>query len=82
MLAEIYPSLIDPYPGNEVLDARQVKAVVEALRELDRRESWSRISRRRTTCLPMCAMKRERSWECMIRRASGRSPPAVPCDCH
>ena len=37
VLAEIYPSLIDPYPGNEVLDARQVKAVVEALRELDRR---------------------------------------------
>ena len=37
VLAEIYPSLIDPYPGNEVLDARQVKAVVVALRELDRR---------------------------------------------
>ena len=36
VLAEIYPSLIDPCPGNEVLDARQVKAVAEALRELDR----------------------------------------------
>ena len=35
VLAEIYPSLIDPCPGNEVLDARQVKAVAEALRELD-----------------------------------------------
>lgn len=38
VLAEIYPSLIDPCPGNEVLDARQVKAVAEVLRELDRRE--------------------------------------------
>ena len=37
VLAEIYPSLIDPCPGDEVLDARQVKAVAEALRELDRR---------------------------------------------
>ena len=36
VLAEIYPSLIDPCPGNEVLDARQVKAVAEAIRELDR----------------------------------------------
>ena len=35
VLAEIYPSLIDPCPGNEVLDARQVKAVAEALRALD-----------------------------------------------
>ena len=37
VLAEIYPSLIDPCPGDEVLDARQVKAVAEALRRLDRR---------------------------------------------
>ena len=36
VLAEIYPSLIDPCPGDEVLDARQVKAVAETLRELDR----------------------------------------------
>ncbi len=36
VLAEIYPSLIEPCPGNEVLDARQVKAVAVALRELDR----------------------------------------------
>ena len=36
VLAEIYPSLIKPCPGNEVLDARQVKAVAEALQELDR----------------------------------------------
>ena len=36
VLAEIYPSLIDPCPGDEVLDARQVRAVAEALRELDR----------------------------------------------
>ena len=35
VLAEIYPSLIDPYPGHEVLDARQVRAVVETLRGLD-----------------------------------------------
>ena len=31
VLAEIYPSLIEPCPGAEVLDARQVKAVAEAL---------------------------------------------------
>ena len=42
VLAEIYPSLIDPYPGNEVLDARQVKAVAVALRELDRRGELER----------------------------------------
>ena len=35
MLAEIYPSLVEPCPGDEVLDARQVKAVAEALQELD-----------------------------------------------
>ena len=35
VLAEIYPSLIEPCPGDEVLDARQVKAVVEVLQELD-----------------------------------------------
>ena len=38
MLAEIYPSLIDPCPGNAVLDARQVAAVALTLRELDRSE--------------------------------------------
>ena len=38
MLAEIYPSLIESCPGNEVLDARQVQAVAEALQELDRLE--------------------------------------------
>ena len=37
VLAEIYPSLIDPCPGNEALDARRTKAMAEALRELDRR---------------------------------------------
>ena len=42
VLAEIYPSLIDPCPGNEVLDARQVKAVALALRELDRRGELER----------------------------------------
>ena len=36
VLAEIYPSLIDPCPGNEVLDARQVKATALTMRELDR----------------------------------------------
>ena len=36
VLAEIYPSLIEPCPGDEVLDARQVKAVALALQELDR----------------------------------------------
>ena len=35
VLAEIYPSLIQTCPGDEVLDARQVEAVAEALRELD-----------------------------------------------
>ena len=35
VLAEIYPSLIEPCPGDDVLDARQVKAVAEALQELD-----------------------------------------------
>ena len=34
VLAEIYPSLIEPCPGPEVLDARQVEAVAEA-------SSWS-----------------------------------------
>ena len=37
MLAEIYSSLVGPCPGNEALDARRVKAMTEALRELDRR---------------------------------------------
>ena len=45
VLAEIYPSLIDPCPGDEVLDARQVKAVAEALRELDRREELEQYLR-------------------------------------
>ena len=45
VLAEIYPSLIDPYPGNEVLDARQVKAVAVAMRELDRRGELERYLR-------------------------------------
>ena len=35
VLAEIYPSLIEPAPGPEVKDARQVRAVAGALRELD-----------------------------------------------
>ena len=35
VLAEIYPSLIDPCPGNAVLDARQVAAVALTLQELD-----------------------------------------------
>lgn len=38
VLAEIYPSLVDPCPGNAVLDARQVAAVALTLRELDRQE--------------------------------------------
>ena len=36
LLAEIYRSLIDPSPGNETLDARQVRAVALTLREMDR----------------------------------------------
>ena len=36
VLAEIYPSLIEPCPGPEVLDARQVEAVANQLLELDR----------------------------------------------
>ena len=35
VLAEIYPSLIAPCPGPEVVDARQVKAVAMRLQELD-----------------------------------------------
>ena len=35
VLAEIYPSLIEPWPGAEVLDARQVQAVATRLGELD-----------------------------------------------
>ena len=35
MLAEIYPSLIEPNPGSEVKDARQVDAVAAALQRLD-----------------------------------------------
>ena len=35
VLAEIYPSLIEPVPGQEVLDQRQVHAVAVRLRELD-----------------------------------------------
>ena len=36
VLAEIYPSLIEPDPGTGVKDARQVKAVASALHALDR----------------------------------------------
>ena len=35
VLAEIYPSLIEPDPGPEVKDARQVRTVAKALRTLD-----------------------------------------------
>ena len=35
VLAEIYPSLIEPEPGPEVKDARQVRAVARALQRLD-----------------------------------------------
>jgi len=35
VLAEVYPSLIEPAPGPEVKDARQVKAVAAALERLD-----------------------------------------------
>ena len=35
VLAEIYPSLIEPAPGPEVKDARQVRAVAAALGRLD-----------------------------------------------
>ena len=35
VLAEIYPSLIEPSPGPEVKDARQVDAVAAALQKLD-----------------------------------------------
>lgn len=36
VLAEIYPSLIEPNPGPEVKDARQVDAVAVALQQLDK----------------------------------------------
>ena len=35
VLAEIYPSLIEPDPGPEVKDARQVSTVANALQTLD-----------------------------------------------
>ena len=35
VLAEIYPSLIEPAPGPDVKDARQVRAVARALHRLD-----------------------------------------------
>ena len=35
VLAEIYPSLVEPAPGPEVKDARQVRAVAAALERLD-----------------------------------------------
>ena len=35
VLAEVYPSLIEPAPGPEVKDARQVRAVAAALHRLD-----------------------------------------------
>ena len=35
VLAEIYPSLIEPVPGPDVKDARQVRAVAGALQRLD-----------------------------------------------
>ena len=42
VLAEIYPSLIEPDPGPEVKDARQVRAVAAALRRLDAEEALAR----------------------------------------
>ena len=35
MLAEIYPSLLEPNPGHEVKDARQVDTVADAIQQLD-----------------------------------------------
>ena len=35
VLAEIYPSLVEPHPGSEVKDAGQVDAVAAALQQLD-----------------------------------------------
>jgi precorrin-8X/cobalt-precorrin-8 methylmutase len=59
VLAEIYPSLIDPCPGDdEVLDARQVKAVAEALQELDRLGELERHLR--APCdMPPCVRREE-----------------------
>ena len=42
VLAEIYPSLIEPAPGSEVKDARQVRAVAGALQRLDEAGSLAR----------------------------------------
>ena len=42
VLAEIYPSLIEPAPGPEVKDARQVMAVAAALHGLDARGALAR----------------------------------------
>ena len=45
VLAEIYPSLIEPCPRHEVRDAGQVEAVAVTLRELDRMGELKRYLR-------------------------------------
>ena len=45
VLAEIYPSLVEPNPGPEVKDARQVDAVATALQNLDERGEMKRYLR-------------------------------------
>jgi precorrin-8X/cobalt-precorrin-8 methylmutase len=45
VLAEIYPSLIEPCPDHEVRDAGQVEAVAVTLRELDRAEQLGQYLR-------------------------------------
>ena len=57
VLAEIYPSLIEPDPGPEVKDARQVSAVANALQTLD---EYGELERHldQARCQPPCAEKR------------------------
>ncbi len=65
VLAEIYPSQIDPEPGQEVKDERQVKAVVKALNRLDKQgELFQRLRLPSDKCP---SVRREEGWILDIR---------------
>ncbi len=58
VLAEIYPSLIQPCPVGDVLDEQQVRAVAVRLRELDQAgELETRL--RATDCMPAAVQREE-----------------------
>ena len=82
VLAEIYPSLVEPCPGNEVLDARQVKAVAEALQELDTwtpktleiRSFLDSVIRRTYGCFPL-RLRRSESFAIFSMEGSAAPRP-------